>query len=504
MERYFLKAKNIYSFDDSFHEYSWALIENGRIKDLGVYELPKETDTLIYDFSEFIAIPGFIDTHVHLSSTAINEISLDLSNFSSIKDIIKALEATRDSLPEGEWILAKEFDPDNIDEKRNITKEELDQHFSKHPVLIIRKDAHSSIINSLGESLLEFPEKSDEEILKGKIHQIAVGKVYQKIDPSLLVRGILKTLRKAAENGVSTIHALEGGYTSPPGTPQLIMGLQQYFPIDVILYYQTTSINKVKSLNLHTIGGCLLVDGSISSLTAALFEPYDIDKNSLGILYWDLDPLVNFIKTAHNEGLQIAFHAVGDRGIDLLLRAYKKVIKEFPKEDHRHRIEHFELPKKEHIKLVKDLGLTLSMQPAFLYFWGGTGNMYETYLGEDRAQNIIPLKSIFSEKIVAGGGSDSSVTPIDPILGVHSAVNHPNPQEKISIKEAIKMFTFNSAYIGFLDKEKGSIEKGKIADIVFLNEDPFKIDPQKIKASLEVKVNISKGRIVYKDVKLKT
>jgi len=157
------------------------------------------------------------------------------------------------------------------------------------------------------------------------------------------------------------------------------------------------------------------------------------------------------------------------------LKAYQRVLKEIPKEDHRHRIEHFELPQKEHIKIVSQLNLTLSLQPSFLYFWGGEGKLYEQLLGKERAKRIIPLRSILNENIVAGGGSDSSVTPMDPFLGIYSAINHPNEEERITLEEAIKMFTYNSAYIGFLEKEKGSIEKGKDADLVILEKDPFEI-----------------------------
>lgn len=500
MKKYFIKAKKIYTLDKENTTYNWLLIENKKIKDLGNNSLPLESEIPILDLSDYIILPGFIDSHVHLTSTSINEISLDLSFFTSIKEIIKSLEAIRDSLPEGEWIIAKEFDFSNIEEKRNITLEELDKHFPKHPVFIVRKDAHSSILNSLGSKILEI-EIPKDGVLKEKEHQIAIGKVYQNIDPSLLVKGIIKTLKKAAQKGVTTIHALEGGYTSPPNSPNLLLGISQYFPIDVIIYYQTTSINKVKELNLKRIGGCLLIDGSISTLTAALSEPY-VNTNNYGILYWDLDSLVNFIKTAHKEDLQIAFHAVGDRGIDLLVKAYRKVLKEYPKENHRHRIEHFELPKEQHIELALELNLSLSLQPSFLYFWGGKSGLYEELLGKDRAKRVIPLKSILKRNIIAGGGSDSSVTPINPFLGIYSALMHPNPEERITLQEALKMFTYNSAYIGFLEKEKGTIEKNKHADLIVLEEDIFALESVEKLITINVIATISKGNFAYKNTNL--
>lgn len=500
MKKYFIKAKKIYTLDKFNTTYKWLLIDNKKVRELGNNSLPLESEIPIIDLSDYTVLPGFIDSHVHLTSTAINEISLDLSLFTSIKEIIKSLEAIRDSLSEGEWIIAKEFDFSKIEEKRNITLEELDKHFQKHPVFIVRKDAHSSIINSLGSKILEI-EIPKDGVLKEKEHQIAIGKVYQNIDPSLLVKGIIKTLKKASEKGITTIHALEGGYTSPPNSPNLLLGISQYFPIDVIIYYQTTSINKVKALNLKRIGGCLLVDGSISTLTAALSEPY-VGTDNYGILYWDLDTLVNFIKTAHKEDLQIAFHAVGDRGIDLLIKAYKKVLKDNPKENHRHRIEHFELPNEEHLNLVSELNLNLSLQPSFLYFWGGKNKLYDKLLGEERAKRIIPLKSIIKKDIIAGGGSDSSVTPIDPFLGIYSALTHPNPEERITLQEALKMFTYNSAYIGFLEKEKGTIEKDKHADLIILKKDIFELESIEELLTIDVIATISKGKFVYKNINL--
>ncbi|MGC8930678.1 MAG: amidohydrolase [Dictyoglomus sp.] len=503
MKKYFIKAKKIYTFDHQKSIYDTLLIENNKISDLGNNLIPKDTDMPIIDLSDYTILPGFIDSHVHLTSTAINEILIDLSNFTSIKEIVKALEALRDSLPEGDWIVAKEFDPVNLEEKRNITQEELDKNFPKHPVLIIRKDSHSSIINSLGMKLLDVEIFPENGLIKERDHQIAIGKVYQNIDPSLLVKGLIKTLKKAAEKGITTIHALEGGYTSPPNSPQLLLGLSQYFPIDVIIYYQTTSIKKVKELGLRRIGGCLLVDGSISTLTAAVSEPY-LPNQGYGVLFWDMETLSNFIRTAHKEDLQIAFHAVGDRGIDLLVRAYQKVLKEIPKEDHRHRIEHFELPNKEHIKLASQLNLTLSLQPSFLYFWGGEGKLYEQLLGKERAKRIIPLRSILKEEITAGGGSDSSVTPMDPFLGIYSAINHPNEEERITLEEAIKMFTYNGAYIGFIEKEKGSIERNKDADLVILEKNPFEFREKEEILNIKIVATISRGRFVYKDTNLVT
>ncbi|MFN3699832.1 MAG: amidohydrolase, partial [Dictyoglomus sp.] len=261
------------------------------------------------------------------------------------------------------------------------------------------------------------------------------------------------------------------------------------------------SISKVKELNLKRIGGCLLVDGSISTLTAALSEPY-VGTENYGVLYWDLDSLINFIKTAHKEDFQIAFHAVGDRGIELILRAYKKVLKEYPKEDHRHRIEHFELPTQEHIRLASELKLNLSLQPSFLYFWGGEGKLYEELLGKERAKKIIPLRSILKNKIIAGGGSDSSVTPINPLLGIYSALSHPNVEERVSLLEALRMFTYNSAYIGFLEKEKGSIEKNKDADLIVLEKDIFSIRAPEEILNISIIATISKGNFVYKKLTL--
>lgn len=490
----------IYTQDKNNPEVKWILIEKSKIIDLGRGNPPISSDFTVFDFSSLFGFPGFIDSHVHLANTAITEISLDLSNFTSIKEIIKALKAIRDNIPPKEWIIAKEFDPQNIQEKRDIKREELDKYFPHHPIFVVRKDAHSSIINSLGEKLLEIPniEGKEDNILKSKAHQIAIGKVYQGIEPSLLVQGIIKTTREAVKKGITTIHTLEGGYTSPPNTPRFLLGIEHYLPLQLVIYYQTTSISKVKSLNLPRLGGCLLIDGSVSSRTAAFSEPYLGHEDNYGILYWELETLENFVKTAHNEGLQLAFHAVGDRGIDLILKAYKKILKNYPRNDHRHRIEHFEYPKKEHIKLAGELEINLSVQPSFLYFWGGEEKLYEKYLGKERAKRIIPLRELYDENIVIAGGSDSSITPLNPLLGIHSAINHPNPEESLSIKEAFEIFTYNGAYSAFLEKEKGSLSRGKIADMVFLNKDPFSINPKDFYSSIEVVATISKGQLVYK------
>jgi hypothetical protein len=136
------------------------------------------------------------------------------------------------------------------------------------------------------------------------------------------------------------------------------------------------------------------------------------------------------------------------------------------------------------------------MQPAYEYFWGGEGRMYDVRLGPDRRKRTNPLKTLLNKGLTIAGGSDSDVTPMDPLLGIHGAVNHPNPEERISPYEALKMFTINGAKGVFQEDIKGSIEVNKYADLVLLNASPLDVDAENIK-EIEVELTIKEGNILF-------
>ena len=177
---------------------------------------------------------------------------------------------------------------------------------------------------------------------------------------------------------------------------------------------------------------------------------------------------------AHTAGLQIGMHAIGDRAIDILVRAYKEAMEAHPRLDCRHRVEHFYVPTDWAIEQARRLGLALPMQPAFSWSCDlPGGSLYKRIWGHERADRAEPFARLCDLGVVVSGGSDSPVTPVDPLLGIHSAINNPNPIRRVSVENALRMFTVNGAWVGREEDQKGTLEAGKLADIVVVDGDPY-------------------------------
>jgi hypothetical protein len=180
-----------------------------------------------------------------------------------------------------------------------------------------------------------------------------------------------------------------------------------------------------------------------------------------------------------------------------VLKVYRKVLKKYPKSDHRHRIEHFEMPLGNQIKRAVDLELALAMQPMFLYLSGEeTFENIRSLLGSERANRWTPLRSILDAGGLVAGGSDAPVTKMSPLKGIQACILHPNKKQRITLYEALKLFTVNGAQIGFEEQLKGSIEPGKLADFTVLSDNPYSVKPQEV-GDIKVEKTIVGGNMVF-------
>jgi len=242
-------------------------------------------------------------------------------------------------------------------------------------------------------------------------------------------------------------------------------------------------IKEVKDLGLPRIGGCICADGAFEVHTAALFEPYFDEPENYGALTYSQEEMDEFILAAHGEGLQIAVHCESERSIEQVLWAMEKALTKLPRKDHRHRIEHLELPTFNQIQRMAKSGIIASMQPAFIPPFIGEKDMgyYRELLGKTRLKRVHPYRSILDAGVPISGGSDSPVTRYDPLKGIQAAVNHPNPLQRVSVFEAMQMFTSTAAFSAFEENEKGTLEAKKFADLVVLENDPFNVPTDQIK-----------------------
>lgn len=499
---------NIVTIDKNSSIFDWVLIKDGRIFELGNGDKYKEylnDEVEAIDLKGKTVLPGFYDSHVHLVQTGLNLLSVDLSNVTSIAELQELISKKAREVPNGQLIRGVGYDDLRIKEGRMPTRYELDKCTTNHPVWINRVEYHISALNSRALNSLNIPFDLEGIIrdernlpdgrLVGNASAYIRGQIFNRISDKRRKKGVCKAINIAIKKGVTTIGALEGGFSFHNKDAEFIIDNKKAFPIDVNLFYQTINVEKVLKNKLKRIGGCIFLDGSFGSRNAALEEDYSDDKGNRGRLFFKQEELNNFVLKANKSDLQITVHAIGDRAIEQILVAYEYALEKYPRENHRHRIEHFELPSDDHIKRAKKMGLIISMQPAYEYYWGAEGDLYDRRLG-DRRKTSNPFKKILDNGLMIAGGSDSDVTAIDPLLGIHTAVNHPNSEYAIDVLDAIKLFTINGAHAVFEEDIKGSIEKGKYGDLVILDKNPLEIDKSEIK-DIEIVGTIKEGNILY-------
>ncbi|MFX0024615.1 MAG: amidohydrolase, partial [Candidatus Hermodarchaeota archaeon] len=240
----------------------------------------------------------------------------------------------------------------------------------------------------------------------------------------------------------------------------------------------------------------LFLDGTFGAKTACMWEPFSDTPDSCGFCIIDENEIYRKMKIAHNNGFQIAIHVIGDKGNRICVDLYKRLLTEFPKENHRHRIEHASMLTEDVIKDMKELGLIASCQPPFI---NSEYNWLEKRIGKERCQYTYPMKSIIDAGIVLVSGSDCPVEDPSVIMGLHALVNRNGfvPEQCISMMAALKTYTINAAYAAFEENVKGSIEMGKLADFVILDKNPLNVSKDKIR-DIQVLETIVRGKSIFK------
>jgi predicted amidohydrolase YtcJ len=307
---------------------------------------------------------------------------------------------------------------------------------------------------------------------------------------------MLKAVDDLADKGIGLMHTVSGvGFPMDLDVTMetfFAKGLNTGFQSRV--FFQTMDIAKVKKRRLHRIGGCFAtaLDGTFGSEDAALNHPYADNPANRGILFYNDEAVIDCAKKANREGLQIERHAIGDAAFDQAVRALEAALKDCPREDHRHGIIHACLPTDEGLSKCAELGIQIPLQPAFLMWNLEPYEFVKSILG-DRTDKISPLRRMADMGIVMSGGSDAPCTLPDPIFGIYAACNHYLPEQPLTIQEALRMFTYNAAWTAFYEKERGSLERGKVADMVVLNGNPLAMKPEKL-LNLKVEKLLLNGR----------
>jgi predicted amidohydrolase YtcJ len=481
----------------------WLLIDERHVERVGGGD-PPEADRVV-DLPGATLIPGFIDTHVHLTGTTLSNIGIPIDRARSSGELLGFVAEEMRHAPEK--ILAHGFDETRWDRPDLPSVAELDD-VADIPVILIRADGHISIANT---AAIERSACATEDGLDrdghgrptGLVRRLANRRLQRWFHESLSDHELrelqLQATSLAASRGVTCVHEMAIPPSHGRREVEVLMQHRDRLPIDVVPYVAEKDIPWIMDLGLETLGGDLSLDGSIGARTAAVSQPYS-DGDGTGVLYEDEDELAELLHNAHLAGFQSAVHAIGDRAIEQALRVWERVYGSLDSRQRRHfrarrhRIEHFEIPAPGHVERAASLGLAISVQPAFDSEWGHPGTLYERRLGADRSAAMNPFATLLARGIEVGAGSDSPVTPLDPMLGIWALETHHDPTQRVTREEAVRVYTAGSARLAHLEDKKGRLEPGMQADFAAYDRDPLTVgDPRDLRPILTV----SRGREVF-------
>ena len=459
--------------------------ENGRIAYVGD-ELPAKYASFTHiALGEKALIPAFGDSHIHFASFATFHAGLNVSNARSNDEILTMI---REFVPkcDDKMVLAFGASNHSVAEKKFVTRQQLDEACPDKPLFMIKYDGHTCVVNT---KLLEILKDQVKDLRgyhedSGEMNQEAFFKfsdyVSSSIPPVKLLRNMQLAADFLAQKGFGMIHSVSGvGYTM-----DLDVDMEHWFAKGLStgqqmrVYFQTMDVKKAKRRKMVRIGGCFdsALDGCFGSSDAAMLEPYEGTDNK-GILYYDQEKVNEFCKQANREGMQIEIHAIGDAAFQQATRALKAALDDYPRQDHRHTIIHACLPTEEGIAICREYGIALAIQSAFID-WPNEPNEYLEALLGHRAAKLNPFKTYADNGIVQALGSDGPCTEPQPMVWVHKACN--NGAESVTVQQALKMATYNTYWMSFDEKERGSLETGKIADMVILSANPYTTDVTKL------------------------
>jgi predicted amidohydrolase YtcJ len=480
-----LEHANVITLDSNRPRAEAVLCRNGMIEAVGTNEeldkLTKEGDSR-FDCGELTLVPGFIDSHSHFASMGMNTLRVALSSIPDKASLFEALGEESVGTPEGEWVVGVQFDESQwIGDQALPTREELDRLVSKvHPVVARRVCGHIAVANTMALERIghEWQEVDPETGLLLEDVVLRLGEVIGVTKDDLKL-GIEVATRIAYEHGVTTVVDMAD-----------MDVLSTYMDLDaagelgirVLCTVQARDLDSPSAVGLNPrrdfrdhllrlVGVKTFLDGSLGARTAALTEPYSDnpeDPDNRGVLLVSPGELEDLVVRTEDLGLQLFMHAIGDRAIGAALDAVET--KAASGNPHRHRIEHVETATEEQMDRMKELRVVASMQPNFIVQWSGPGKMNEQRLGPERGRASEALRDVWSRGIPLAFGSD--VMPFGPLYGLEGAIHHPVEEQSLPPMVALRAYTEGAAYAVHEEDWLGTIEIGKAADLVLLDQDP--------------------------------
>ena len=478
--------------------------------------------TQVLDLPDKTVLPGFIDAHIHVLSSGIRHVMAADCALPTISAIQDALREQTKSTPSGQWVQGFKFDDTKTAGNRFLQRQDLDAVSTQHPIMVSHRAGHVYYLNSKALKVADFSRDtadppggrfgrdSDTGELNGVIYERAIEPVRRKhlppVSPEIRRQGLRRICQMLTQAGLTSVHDASVSndqlFTYQEGLENGDLTLRVY------MLMARDHFPALRDAGLKTgfgdqrlrLGGIKMVaDGAIASRTAYLSEPYIGSEDEHGILAMTPEETESYVMEIHRSGFQVCIHANGDLTIDMVLTAYEKAQSAYPRKDTRHRIEHCTLVNPDLLKRMKALGCVATPFCTYVYYHGEKMPFY----GEDRLQWMFAQRSFLDSGVTATGATDYPPGPFEPLMGIQSCVTRTDstgrvwgPDQKVSVAEALKIYTINGAYASFEEHTKGSIEIGKLADLVVLGADPNQVDPLTIK-DIPVERTIVGGVTVY-------
>jgi predicted amidohydrolase YtcJ len=520
----------IWTVDDRRPEVEAFAVLGNRIAAVGSTEEIRKwvgANTMLIDLQGRRVTPGFNDSHVHFLDGGMGLASVQLRDARTPEEFRDRIRDFAAKMPKGRWILNGNWDHENWTPPALPTRRLIDEVTPENPVFINRLDGHMCLANSLALKLAGVTRETSDPpggtIVRdaggeptGVLKDAAMNYVYKVIpSPSeeVMAEAIRAALAYAAENGVTSVQDMSaspevfGVYQKLLANGVLTVRVYGLQPLSEWGRLARAGVRAWFGNDRLKIGGLKgFADGSLGSTTALFFEPYlDAPKTS-GLPSDEMFPegkMLNNILGADRAGLQVAVHAIGDKANKTILDIFAEVEKRSGASDRRLRIEHAQHLRPEEIKRFGAERVIASMQP---YHAIDDGRWAENRIGPNRAKGTYAFRSLLDAGGTLAFGSDWFVAPMEPLMGIYAAVTRRTldgkrpqgwvPEQKITVAEAVRAYTMGSAFASGDEKVKGSIEVGKLADLVVLSADIFKIDPVEIEKA-KVVMTIFDGKVIY-------
>ncbi len=491
-----------------------------------------EAHTQVIDARGLTVVPGFIDAHCHpldAGRRSLLRANLGPDRVASVADTKRVLREFVRPKPAGTWACAFGYDEAKVGDGRLLNRADLDEVTTEHPVFVEHSSGHIGMVNSAALRAAGLTRASTDPAGGSLGHDEAGeldGRVYETGQDIFIGRGeyrgrplippptadedrraLAHACREAGRLGITGWHEMLSdpgmlrAFQSARKNQELTARVTAYIYVDYLQEVLGAGLMSGFGDDMVRLGGIkLLGDGALSGRTAYLNEPYEGTESDFGVVGVTREAMEAQVLEAHRNGLQIGVHANGDRFISMVMDAYEKALVQYPRPNHRHRIEHCSVMNEHLLARMKRLGLIGIPFGEYIYYHGEKMHSY----GSRRLATLLPHRSFLDMGIPIGGSSDYPCGPWNPMMAIQSCVTRKTRDgqplgvgQRITPEEALRVYTLGSAYASFDEPERGSLEPGKLADMVMLSDDPTTCDPESI-ASIEVRMTMVGGKVVYR------